>query len=210
LKLVELRRIERAVAKKQKLEEESKSRIKVHAENVKRLEAILAKYDSELEMKPPYWSREDIEQVETLKSGLTAAPQFEGYRQEELYYAQQNLYTSISLAWQTLPLLKEIAVIDQKIMDLDKALSRSFDARVREQVEQVNKLQAEKQKLEELKWSQIQKFGELLGIYERDDLRALNKEIAEKGADSVRTELIELLKPYGSRPRPQTEGDEVG
>jgi len=203
--LVELRRIERAVAKKQKLEEESKSRIKVHAENVKRLEAILAKYDSELEMKPPYWSREDIEQVETLKRSLAASPQFEGYRQQELYYAQQNLYTSISLAWQTLPLLKEIAVIDQKIMDLDKALSRSFDARVREQVEQVNKLQAEKQKLEELKWSQIQKFGELLGVYEPDDLRALSKEIAELGPDKFREQLVEKLKPYGSRPSVKTE-----
>jgi len=207
--LVQLPRIQRAISRKEKLEAESKSRIKIHAENVKRLEAILAKYDSELEMKPPYWSREDIEQVETLKRALAASPQFEGYKQQELYYARQNLDASISLVWQSLGLLTAISFIDKKINDLDEQLARPFDARIRQEVEIVNKLQTEKRKLEELKWSQIQKFGELVGVYESEDLRVLNKEIAEKGADAVRSELVEKLKEFGSRPQAPKEEEEV-
>lgn len=205
--MVELGRIERAIDRKKKLEDESASRKVVHAENGKKLDALLKKYDPEVEMKEPYWSREDLEEAEKLRNALVSGPKFQAYCSENLMYADQEINTAISLGWQSLPLLKQIAIVDSKIEPLTEQMSKAVDGRDPKQVEGWVKLHGEREKLLELRWQLVQRCDEILGLH---DPNRLNAEIAEKGPEKVRLELQEKLKEYGSKPRSRTPEEEEG
>jgi len=200
--MVELGRIKRAIDRKKKLEDESASRKVVHAENREKLDALLKKYDPEVEMKEPYWSREDLDEAERLRSALTQTPVFEGAAQMNLFGANNDVSMSISLGWQTLPLLKQIAIVDGKISEQDQQLARQFDARRREEVEEVLKIRVEREKLLILRWNLVQTIAEMLGI----EAQELNVEITRERPEKVRLELQEKLKPYGSKPRTKEDG----
>jgi len=204
--MVELGRIKRAIARKEKLEAESKSRIKVHVENVKRLEALMGRYDNELQMCEPYWSKEDLEEVERLRNALTQTPVFEGATQMNLLGANNDVSTSISLGWQSLPLLKQIAIVDSKIEPLTEQMSKAVDARDPKQVEEWLKLRGEREKLLILRWNLVQTIAEMLGI----EAQELNVEITREGPERVRLELQEKLKEYGAKPRTKAPEEEGG
>ena len=69
------------------------------------------------------------------------------------------------------------------------------------------KLRNEERALIILRWELVQRGAEMLGV----EAQELNAELAEKGVDAVRLEVIELLKPYGQKPRSRTpEEEEAG
>ena len=66
------------------------------------------------------------------------------------------------------------------------------------------KLRNEERALIILRWELVQRIAEMLGV----EAQELNAELAQKGPDAVRQELVEKLKPYGSKPRAKTAEDE--
>jgi len=210
--MVELLRIQRAIKRRDEIQILLESFPKRRAEAKARLEEIMKSIDPEVELKTPYVDQEIIDEIMRLRQSLMRSSTPEGdpeaCEQMNLLSANQSLDAAIALAWQVPGLLKQVKILDGKIKALEEQLSKPFDARVKEQVDEVNKLRGEQRKLQELRWTLVQRTTEILGYY--DDPHALNKELAEKGVDAVRTQLVEKLKEFG-KPRSRTpEEEEAG
>lgn len=210
--MVKLERIQRAISRRDKTQASIKALQETREQNRKQLDKIMKSLDPEVPLEVPYVKQEIIEEIMRLRQALVrpSSPEadFEACEQMNLLGADRDLDTAISLAWQTPSILKQIAILDQKITSLDEQLSRPFDARIQTEVDEVMKLRTEQRKLQELRWTLVQRTSEMLGYY--DDPHALNKELAEKGVDAVRTELVEKLKEF-AKPRSRTpEEEEAG
>ena len=203
--MVELGRIERAIARRNKVEASIKALQETREQNRRRLDEIMKSLDPEVPLEVPYAKREIIEEIMRLRQALvrpaSLEADFEACEQMNLLGANQNLDANIALGWQVPGVLKQVKILDGKIGEVQGQLARSFDARNQAEVDQMLKLRNEERALIILRWELVQRASEMLGV----EAQELNAELAEKGVDAVRLELVEKLKPYGQKPRTKEE-----
>jgi len=203
--MVELTRILRAIARRDKAEASIKRLQDTREQNRKRLEEIMKSLDPEIELKEPYVNQATVDEIMRLRQALVrpSNPEadLEGCEQMNLLGANQHLDANIALAWQVPGVLKQVKILDGKIGEVQGQLARSFDARNQAEVDQMLKLRNEERALIILRWELVQRASEMLGV----EAQELNAELAEKGVDAVRLELVEKLKPYGQKPRTKEE-----
>ena len=212
--MVELTRILRAIARRDKAEASIKRLQDTREQNRKRLEEIMKSLDPEIELKEPYVNQATVDEIMRLRQALVrpSNPEadLEGCEQMNLLGANQHLDANIALAWQVPGMLKQVKILDDKISGLQESLGKPFDARDQNQVDEMLKLRGEERRLSILRWELIKQISSMLGFDDPHNPLQLNSELKEKGPEKVRLEIVELLKPYGSKARAKTEGDEVG
>jgi len=211
--MVELERIKRAVARRDEiqvlLESYPKRREQVRA----RLDEIMKTLDPDIPLEVPYVKQEVLDEILKLRASLKPPISINSdpvaIENQNLFYANRYLSDSVSLGWQGAGVCKQIAILDEKIGHLHKLLEKPFDARDQKQIDEVLRLRAEERQLSITRWNLIKQLSEMLGYDDPSNPQQLNSELKAKGPDAVRTELVEKLKEFGSRPRAPKEVEEV-